>query len=337
MDKIRRSGWASSDSHAGIEMNASSLDFKVLVVDDSPIYRKLVEQALSEEQYTVFFAKSGREAMALFSEHPPSLVITDWMMPDLSGIELCEHIRRQQAYAYVIILTGITDKNKVVKGLAAGADDYLTKPFHSEELLARVGVGRRMIELHRQIEAKNRVLEELALADSLTGLPNRRAIEDWAARQLSGAERHGFNFWVTMADIDHFKVVNDTYGHEAGDDVLKEFARILKASVRLSDICGRIGGEEFLIILTHANQEGAVLAIDRIRQQLEAKRFAFASGGTAITASFGMAKHCRHQAQDFTKLLAQADAALYLAKRNGRNRVEIAVTDVRNADTSDTD
>jgi two-component system, cell cycle response regulator len=308
-------------------MNASAPEFKVLVADDSPVYRKLVERALSEEQYPVLFAKSGQEAIALFSQHQPSLVITDWMMPDISGIELCKHIRNQtqQAYVYIITLTGITEKDKVVKGLAAGADDYLTKPFHSEELLARVGVGRRITELHRQIEAKNRLLEELALTDSLTGLPNRRAIEDWAVRQVSGAQRHGFDFWVIMADIDHFKVVNDAHGHEAGDSVLKKFAQILKANIRLCDICARIGGEEFLIILTHTDQDGAVLAIERIRKYLEAETFGFAPGEKTITASFGMAKYCPHQAQDFTKLLAEADAALYSAKRNGRNRVEIAV------------
>jgi two-component system cell cycle response regulator len=315
-------------------MNASAPEFKILVADDSPIYRKLLEHALSEEQYPVFFAKSGREAMALFSQHEPSLLITDWMMPDLSGIELCEHIRRQseQSYTYIIILTGITEKNKVVKGLAAGADDYLTKPFNLEELLARVGVGRRTIELHRQLEAKNRLLEDLALSDSLTGLPNRRVIEDWAARQLSGAARYGFDFWVIMADIDHFKVVNDTYGHEAGDTVLKRFAQILKTNTRLCDVCARIGGEEFLIILTHTNQEGAVLAIERIRKQLNSERFGFASGETTITASFGMANYCCHQAQDFIKLLAQADVALYSAKRNGRNRVEIEATAAQDAD-----
>src|SRR5690242_8881099 len=262
-------------SHSGSKMDTSARDFKVLVVDDSPVYRKLVEQALPGDQYALVLAKSGQEAIALFSEHRPSLVITDWMMPDLSGIELCEHIRHQahQSYAYIIILTSITEKDKLVTGLAAGADDYLTKPFHSEELLARVGVGRRIIELHRQIEAKNRLLEELALTDSLTGLPNRRAIEDWAVRQVSGADRHGFDFWIVMADIDHFKAVNDAYGHEAGDSVLKRFARIIKSNSRLCDICARIGGEEFLIILTHTNEEGALLAIERVRKQFESEKF----------------------------------------------------------------
>jgi DNA-binding response OmpR family regulator len=130
------------------EVDAATRDFKVLVADDSRVYRKLVGHSLSDKRYALLFAKNGNEAIALFSEHQPSIVITDWMMPDLSGIELCEHIRKQsrQPYTYLIILTGNTEKDKLVTGLAAGADDYLTKPFHREELLARVGVGRRIVE-----------------------------------------------------------------------------------------------------------------------------------------------------------------------------------------------
>jgi two-component system, cell cycle response regulator len=312
------------------EVDATARDFKVLVADDSRIYRKLVEDTLSEKQYALLFAKSGREAIDLFSEHQPSLVITDWMMPDLSGIELCEHIRNhsRQTYTYLIILTGITEKNKLVKGLAAGADDFLTKPFHSEELLARVGVGRRIVELHRQLAAKNLLLEELARTDPLTGLPNRRAIEDWATRQLSGAARYGFSFLVVLADLDHFKSVNDTHGHDAGDRVLKKFAEILKANSRRSDICGRMGGEEFLFILTHTTQENARIVIERIRAELEATKFDFDGGSLTVTASFGLAGFEGTQTADFNRLVAQADVALYAAKRTGRNRIEIAAIPV---------
>jgi two-component system, cell cycle response regulator len=308
------------------EAHPTAQDFKVLVADDSRIYRRLVEDTLSEKQYALLFAKSGREAIDLFSEHQPSLVITDWMMPDLSGIELCEHIRNlaSQAYTYLIILTGITEKDKLVKGLAAGADDYLTKPFHSDELLARVGVGRRIVELHRQLEAKNLLLEELALTDSLTGLPNRRAIEAWATRQLSGAARYGFSFLVVVADLDHFKTVNDTHGHDAGDKVLKKFSEILKTNSRRSDICGRIGGEEFLFILTHTTQENAGVVIERIRAELQATKFDFDGSSLTVTASFGLAGFAGTQAPDFNRLVSQADAALYAAKRSGRNRIEIA-------------
>src|SRR5207302_1382123 len=211
--------------------------------DDSPIYRQLVEDTLAHEQYAVVSAKNGREAIALSAAHQPAVVITDWEMPDTTGLQLCEQIRRENNfYTYTILLTGNTEKNHIIEGLAAGADDYLTKPLDPGELLARVAVGRRIIELHREIQAKNRLLEELALTDPLTGIPNRRAIEDWGIRQINGAVRHGFTFWVVMADLDAFKSVNDTYGHEAGDVVLKKFADLLKANTRSSNICGRIGG-----------------------------------------------------------------------------------------------
>lgn len=299
--------------------------FKVLIADDSAIYRKLVEQTLSQDACSVEIAKTGREAIEIYEREHPALVITDWMMPDLTGIELCQRIREgaQSSYTYVIILTSIAEKDKVVRGLSAGADDYLTKPFHSAELLARVRVGRRLIDLHRQIEAKNGLLEELALTDALTSLPNRRAIEAWAARQLSGAARHGFSFWVVMTDLDHFKKVNDTYGHEAGDTVLKRFAEILRAHTRMSDICGRIGGEEFLQVLTHANEQDVHVVVGRIRELFAAERFSFDGAAVTVTASFGAAGFCGKTAPEFSRLVSQADAALYKAKRQGRNRIEI--------------
>ncbi len=299
-------------------------EFKVLVADDSSVYRRLVEHALSKEQYTVLFAKNGHQAIDLFAEHQPPLVITDWMMPDITGIELCGRIRREfpTSYTYIIILTGMTDTDKVVSGLAAGADDYLTKPFHPDELLARLGVGRRIVDLHRQIESKNRLLEELALTDALTGLPNRRAADAWAARQLEGAARYGFPFWVAMADLDRFKSVNDMYGHGAGDTVLKKFAQILKANTRSSNICARIGGEEFLLVLTHIEKESVEVAIGRIREQLETQRFSFGDRSLSVTASFGISGFQGRKAPDFNLLVNKADLALYSAKHNGRNRME---------------
>jgi two-component system chemotaxis response regulator CheY len=248
------------------------------------------------------------------------------MMPDLTGLRISEHIRSrlQASYTYIILLTGKSEKESVVEGLAAGADDYLTKPFHHDELIARVGVGLRIIGLQREIEAKNVLLKELALTDALTGLPNRRAIEDWATRQLSGAARYGFSFWVALADLDHFKSVNDTYGHDAGDTVLKAFSEILKTNSRQSDICGRIGGEEFLLVLTHTTEENARMVIDRVRGELEATQFNFDGSSLKVTASFGLAGFAGTHAPDFNRLAAQADAALYSAKRQGRNRLELS-------------
>ncbi len=297
----------------------------ILVADDSPVYRKLVEQAVSENAWTVCFANTGSEAIEIVERVHPAIVITDWVMPDLTGIELCQKIRadRNAAYTYIILLTSNAEKENVVKGLSAGADDYLTKPFHRDELLARVRVGERLIDLQRQIEAKNRELEELALTDSLTGLPNRRAVESWAPRLLSGAARHGFPFWVVAIDLDHFKSINDRFGHEAGDTVLKRFAEILKTNGRKSDICGRTGGEEFVQILTHAKQAEVGLVIERIRQQLMSEKFLLNGAEVTVTASFGAAGFCGKTSPEFAELVKQADAALYRAKHLGRNRAEI--------------
>lgn len=307
-------------------MGESIQQVKILVADDSPVYRKLVEKTLAQEQYSVCFATNGREARDLLAKKHPAVVITDWEMPDISGIELCGQIRRDESsYVYVILLTSNTNKDQIVRGLAAGADDYLTKPFHAGELLARVAVGRRIVLLHREIQAKNRLLEELALTDPLTSLPNRRAIEDWAGRQLRAAARHRFPFWVVIADLDNFKGVNDIHGHDAGDVVLKRFADVLRTNTRASNICGRIGGEEFVVVITHVERKNISMVVETIRRQLEAERFLFADCSVRITASFGISGFEFDDGKpQLSQLMKEADAALYRAKRSGRNRVELA-------------
>jgi two-component system, cell cycle response regulator len=312
-------------------MSGPEQAFPVLVVDDSPVARKLVEHALPPERYSILKAKTGQEALDLFAKHRPGLVITDWLMPDLSGIELCQRLRADfhNCFTYIILLTGVSEKSKVVAGLQAGADEYLTKPFHAEELLARAEVGQRIVGLHRQLEEKDRLLEQLALTDALTGLPNRRAIEHWGAQQLSGAIRHDFHLCVVQADLDQFKAINDTYGHDAGDAVLKRFAEVLKFNTRQCDISGRIGGDEFLLVVTYVTPGGIQVAIDRIREQLRASSFPFGGGDVKVTASFGIADYRRGQTMDFNRLMVQADVALYSAKRLGRNRVEVVPAEVR--------
>jgi diguanylate cyclase (GGDEF)-like protein len=308
-----------------VKKDAPIEQFKIVVADDSPVYRMQVERILAREGYAVFPTKNGREAALAVGQHQPSVVITDWEMPDLTGIELCKEIRRDQvSYTYVIVLTSHTEKDQVIEGLSAGADDYLTKPFHTGELLARVAVGRRVAELHRQIQAKNRLLEQLALTDPLTGLPNRRAIDDWAGRELAAAARHGFPLWVAMADLDHFKNINDSHGHESGDIVLRRFADVLRANTRASNMCARIGGEEFVTVLAHTDKAGVQTAIERIRQQFEAQHFSFVGRLTAATASFGIAGFRGSDEPSFDQLLRCADAALYRAKRMGRNRLVFA-------------
>lgn len=301
---------------------------QVLVVDDSPVSRKLVEHALEPSGHTLLFAKSGAEALEIFRREAPSIIVTDWMMPDFSGLELCQKIRaeEQREYTYVIVLSAKSEKDSVVKGLAAGADDYLTKPFDPGELLARIGVGCRTVELHREIDAKNRLLEALAHTDSMTDLPNRRAIEDWAARQLRGAARHGFPMWVVQADLDSFKEINDSYGHDAGDVVLKRFSEILKGNTRASDICGRMGGDEFLLVITHVERAYIEATINRLREEWAGCEFDFGGKRVSITASFGIAGFCGGEAPTFQALVQRADKALYEAKRNGGNHVKTEVT-----------
>jgi diguanylate cyclase (GGDEF)-like protein len=304
----------------------SAGSYRVLVVDDSAVHRKLVEQALEDGSYSLLFAKSGMEALELFRKHRPEIVLTDWMMPDLSGIELCDLLRGDagRGYTYIIVLTAKTEKDNVVKGLSAGADDYLTKPFDAGELLARVGVGCRIVELHREIATKNQQLEEMAHTDSLTCLPNRRGLEDWAIRQLRGAARHGFPLWVVHADLDFFKDINDSFGHDAGDAVLKKFAEILKANTRASDICGRMGGDEFLIVMSHVEGEHIRGTIEPLRAELAAHVFTFTGKSVSITASFGIAGFRGGEAPPFHLLVQQADKALYEAKHAGGNQVRIA-------------
>jgi two-component system chemotaxis response regulator CheY len=299
--------------------------FLVLVADDEPVTRTRLASTLRRENFTVLVAANGFEALELYRQNHPSLVITDWMMPDLSGIDLCAAIRSESAerFPYVIFLTGLAQKKNVIAGLDAGANDYLTKPFQPDELLARVRVGRKTVELQEELARKNRFLERLALTDPLTGIPNRRALEELAAREFAAAARHGYAAWVVIADIDRFKSINDTYGHDAGDEVLKTTARVLKTSFRQSDCVGRLGGEEFVLLLTHADAEQARLAVERVREELAIHPFQWKGQALTVTASFGLAGGCPAGAGDFTSMLARADAALYSAKKNGRNRVEL--------------
>lgn len=305
-------------------MGDSGQNLQVLVVDDSAVYRKLVADTLYYQPYSLLLAKSGSEALELFAQHSPSIVITDWMMPDLTGIELCSRIRSdsQSAYTYVILLTSMSDKESLVRGLDAGADDYLSKPFDPGELQARLGVGRRIIQLHRQIEAKNEQLEESVRIDPLTGLPNYKAIQDWANLLLKGAALHGFPVWVILADIDQFQKINETYGQEAGDAVLKQLAHIMKDNSRPSDIWGRVCDDEFISILTHVSMENIEATIERYRFQLAAHEFAFGEENVTVTASFGIAGFAGMDMPDFTNLVREADKALFSARQAGGNLVK---------------
>jgi two-component system cell cycle response regulator len=305
---------------------SSAAKYKILVVDDSAVYRKLIEQVLSGSGYSLSFARSGSEALQSYRENPPSIVITDWLMPDLSGLELCRLIRADQSdgYAYVIVMTSNTEENEIVEGLDAGADDYVVKPFNPREMLARIRAGCRIVDLHVRLKRKSEQLEEVARTDSLTGLPNRRAIEEWTRKQIKGAARHGFPLWAVLADIDSFKGVNDTFGHEAGDAVLRGFGDILKRATRVSDMCARFGGDEFLLAISHVGATDVETAINRMREQFAALSFPFAGQCVSITATFGAASVQCCEPKEFATLLRRADEMLYEAKRAGRSCVRVS-------------
>lgn len=290
---------------------------RVLVVDDSPVSRKLLEHTLEETSYEVVFAKEGTDALRVFAERPPDLVIADWELPDISGPEMCRVVRSKfaDAYTYIMLLTSNSDKKSIAEGLAAGADDYLTKPFDADELRARLGVGRRVIEMQRQIEAKNKELGREARTDPLTGLANRRAVEEWAAKQVAGSARHGYSIWLILMDLESYKPVRDGFGHAAGDSMLQACAEITKKHTRMSDMCGHLGGDQFILVISHVEKGNVPIVVDRLREKLAACKFSFNGSSAPLVASFGVAGSEGHEQLSLSDLIARADAALVEAKQ----------------------
>jgi len=289
---------------------------KILVAEDDPISQRVLQAKLLEWGYDVTVASDGGEAWAIMRQaESPSLVISDWMMPGMDGLTLCRKIRQMErpGYIYFIILTA---KKGVVEALEAGADDFLTKPFNPEELKCRIRIGERILNLERRIL-------ELANTDMLTGLLNRRAFMEKIRQEISRTQREKRPLSLIMADIDHFKRINDAYGHQAGDLVLQRFAEQLTASTRPYDFTGRYGGEEFIVCLPGTGRSGAGSIAERIRRQTEDMEIMLPdeSGPIRITASFGTASHEEGPRVDVDLLIKRADEALYRAKRGGRNRV----------------
>jgi diguanylate cyclase (GGDEF)-like protein len=308
-------------------MNAAEqLVTRILIAEDSPVCRKLLEHALAGQPYDLCFATNGKEALEQYSEYRPDILITDWVMPDVSGLEVCRQIRKSESmYTYIVLVTHNAERNHLIEGLDAGADDYLTKPFDVGELLARIRVGCRIVHMSREIEAKNSLLEKAARTDHLTGLPNRLAVEEFASQQLSAAIRHKFNLWLVVTDLDKFKLVNDTHGHFAGDEAIQRFATILKANTRASDICGRLGGDEFLLIMSHGEKKAIVQTIERLCADLANGHLVLNGQEIQVTASFGIAGFDGTGEPNLNELLTRADHALYAAKAAGRNQVSVTV------------
>lgn len=299
---------------------------KILIAEDDSVSRRLLEVFLSKWGYEVTAATNGAEAWKIFEqEDSPRLALLDWMMPELDGVEVCRRVRQREArpYVYMVLLTAKSQKQDLLRALEAGVDDYLTKPFDAEELQARLHVGRRIIELQDELISAREALRFQATHDPLTGVFNRGGILNILKRELSRARRDGQPVGVIMADLDHFKRINDMHGHLAGDVVLREAVQRMASCVRAYDSVGRYGGEEFVVIVPAADAMGTVALAERIRVCVDASPVKMPAGAVGITLSLGVAVSGA-QASDAQVLLCAADAALYRAKERGRNRVELA-------------
>lgn len=296
----------------------------ILIVDDNPENLDILATRLRFRGYEVVTADNGEEALAKVREAPPDLVLLDVMMPDIDGYEVTRHIKSDPDLPFipVILVTARDSTQDKVAGLDAGADDYLTKPLNFPELEARVRSMMRIKELQDELEEKNRELEKLSISDGLTGLYNHRHIQEVVHEEYERARRTGEPLSVVMLDFDHFKKVNDAYGHQVGDRVLQEMAEILNKTAREIDKLGRYGGEEFIAVLPETDAEEATTFAERVRERVERHHFAVGRAEPLqLTISAGTATYPYPGVYNPRTLVQRADQALYAAKRAGRNCV----------------
>jgi diguanylate cyclase (GGDEF)-like protein len=309
---------------------------KILVVDDSRMQLDWLVQVLEREGYAVTSASDGKEAIRKVRTDPPDLVLLDMILPDMDGLEVLRIIkaRPEDQFIPVIILSVKSDLDSKVTGLRIGADDFLAKPFAEAEILARCAAMLRIKHLQERLREMQKKLEEQSMTDSLTGLKNRRFFDERLNEEFRRAQRYGDYLSLIMIDLDHFKEVNDRFGHPAGDVVLREAALLIRASIRDPDICARYGGEEFAVILPKTHMSGALAVAERIWRELGAKQYVIspsapvspvadvaATRGVQVTASIGIAFYPSKDITSGDLLVRFADQALYEAKRAGRNTI----------------
>lgn len=300
---------------------------EILIAEDDPTSRQILTALLSKWGYKVRAAYDGAQAWGeLHGTEPPRIAILDWMMPEMDGVEICRRLRQEEPgrphYTYILLLTARGAKEDLVQGMEAGADDYLVKPFDPQELKVRVRAGLRIVELEAQLQAAQEELRRQSMTDPLTGILNRRAVLERLEEEISRAGREGTALGLGIMDIDHFKAVNDTLGHLGGDDVLREAARRVRASLRTYDVFGRIGGEEFLIVLPGTDLSSLKSVAERLRRAISESPMITRKGSIRITASFGVTVWKGPEGLD--SLMERADRALYMAKEKGRDRVEVS-------------
>jgi two-component system, cell cycle response regulator len=300
---------------------------KILIADDDAMSRRLLEKTLEREEYEVIAVENGRLALQQLSlPDGPRLALLDWMMPELDGPGVCLEVRKEQGrpYIHIVLVTSKGSKQDVVTGLEAGADDYLTKPWDPAELVARLRVGQRILELEDRLVEARETMRYKATHDPLTSLFNRGIIVDLLSRELTRTRREKGCTVVMLGDLDHFKSVNDTYGHVVGDEVLREIARRLLASIRSYDFVGRYGGEEFLIVLNNCDSTQAVTRAEEVRSGIASQPVQTTSGPLPITMSLGILASRDWDLQLVEEILSEVDQALYRAKDDGRNCVKLA-------------
>ena len=296
----------------------------VLVAEDNPIFQSMLKSMLTKWGYATRMAPNGLEAWeAMQAADAPRLAVLDWMMPYMDGVEVCRRIRAaaREPYVYVLLLTARTESQDLVEGMEAGADDYLTKPFNAQELRVRLRAGRRILDLQQQLMEAREALRVQATHDALTGLFNRARVLEILLSEIARSERELRPLSVLMVDLDHFKRINDTRGHQAGDAVLREAARRMNATTRQYDSPGRYGGEEFLIVLPGCGARDGYAQAERIREAFACEAFTGGGEPMAVTCSIGVSSRDACTAGDADRLIHEADEALYVAKYHGRNRV----------------
>jgi two-component system cell cycle response regulator len=299
----------------------------ILLVEDEPTTRLMMSRQLTRAGYTVEVVSNGLQALEMLKKRFFPLLLTDWDMPEMDGVALCKALRRMplEGYVYTILLTAREGKANVIEGLAAGADDYLTKPPDDNELRARLNTGRRILKLEQSLRAANRRIHLLSITDALTTTYNRRYLMERLPQEIVRARRYGRPLSIVLCDADHFKNVNDAHGHLVGDEVLRDFAKLLMDSTRADiDWVARYGGEEFLVVLPETSVAHAVSFAEKMRVSIETHPFAISGGTLRVSSSFGVAGYESLQAHDDANadsLIASADGCLYRSKELGRNRV----------------